>query len=173
MKLKIAMIFLGAIFIFSCAGQNDTVIQAIKDNSFSGMEGTRLTISGVKFDDWAYPDLEKMQELFPENKEFWELSYKYQKYHGVKIVLEDLENVTYEYDETDDSYMYDEPDKYKMIAFFPMENMRLVRKFKDLYVTGGEFRLSGKFLFVLPGSVWTEVQIQENDMPVLIIQSVF
>ncbi|MBI9101639.1 MAG: hypothetical protein JEY99_04450 [Spirochaetales bacterium] len=160
------------LFFFGCASQNNLVIESIKSNSFTEIEGKTVTLSPVVFDDWAYPSLEKMEELFPDNPEFREFAFEGEKYHGVKIMLADEENMTYTYDETDDTYLYDAPDIYKVIAFFPRNNERLVKLFKKLYVSKRDIRLRGQFLYVLPGSVWTDTQVLEEDMPVLMVKSV-
>lgn len=172
MKFKRILTFLSALFCFNCGNQNTLVMNAIKNGSFSDIKDKTLTLSEVIFDDWAYPSLEKMKELFPDNKEAWDLGYMSLKYHGVKIIIEDLENMPYEYDETDDTYLYQEPDRYKFIAFFPRNNKRLENLFKKFYVSKDGIRIKGKFSFILPESVWMDTQIMEKDMPVMMIQSV-
>lgn len=171
MKLKFILPFIAGLIFAGCAGQNESVIEAIKDNSLAALEGQTVRLSDVIFDDWAYPDIEGMQTLFPDNQEYWELSYGALRYHGVKIIIEDLENIPYEYDESDGSYYYESPEQYKIIAFFPRSSQRLVNKFKRLYVSKDHITLTGEFLFVLPGEVWTDVQIREDDMPVLMLKS--
>ena len=164
--LSLVLLFAG------CAGQNQTVIEAVKQNSFSSLEKRTITLNSVVFDDWAYPELEWMKKIFPDNEEYWQFSYQADRYHGVKIVLDDIENIPREYDTSDDSYTYDEPDHYKVIAFFPRANGRLVRKFKRLYVSREPVRITGRYRFLLPGEVWSDIQIKEDDMPVFTIRSV-
>ena len=172
MKYKNILFVISVLCFCSCEEQNNLVIQVLKQRAFTSLEGKSCSLSGLTFDDWAYPDLAAMQALFPGDEEKWQLAYEMEKYHGVKIIIEDWENAPYEYDPSDGSYYYEEPDKYKFIAFFPRNNGRLVRLFKKLYVSKDSFRLSGRFTFLLPAAVWTGVQIKEDDMPVMMIKTV-
>jgi len=53
-RLKQLIIFISVMLCFSCKNYNNNlVIQAFKNNVFTELEDTRLTLTNLTFDDWA------------------------------------------------------------------------------------------------------------------------
>lgn len=160
------------ILVFGCEKTNNAVIKSYQNNDLSSLIGKDIKLSQLEFDDWAYPSDDILKVLFPGEIELHDLGYNALKYHGVKFILRDFDNIPWEYDESDDSYLYHEPQSFKVIAFFKRTDINLENYFKRLYNSDDYVSINGRCIAVFPSSLWTDVQIQEDTMLVILLNSV-
>lgn len=119
-------------------------------------QGQLVELTGVVFDDWAYPDPEQIAAVQPDPAVFREVTAKDSEggstYHGIKLRLGPVdENVLHR-------------SGPKVIAFLPYAATSDVRLLKEAYAGRFPLRCTVRWLGVLKGAVWAFPAVEEDDM---------